>query len=105
MTRNDRDDSVSNEPHFQEEPPSADASEAKVEDALAREARHRDAAMERARHSVFDEPSILPKRSMRLIDVDWNCRRCRYNLRGLLTGHPCPECGSKECHFGRRVAN
>jgi hypothetical protein len=44
-------------------------------------------------HSVHNEPAIFPGQSGRLVDVDFPCRRCGYNLRGSTMGQACPECG------------
>jgi len=90
------DPSVNAEPHLAKQKFSADGSEEKVAQELAQERAHTDPTEERAKHSVFDEPATLPNRPAALIDRDWHCRNCDYNLRGLMTGHPCPECGRIE---------
>ncbi|MCB9857978.1 MAG: PrsW family intramembrane metalloprotease [Phycisphaerales bacterium] len=51
---------------------------------------------ELARHSVFNELNIFPGRPNEVIQTDWSCSQCGYNLRGLMTGEKCPECGSIE---------
>ncbi len=53
---------------------------------------------ELARHSVFNEPNIFPGRPPEVIETDWRCSTCGYNLRGLVTGTACPECGMIEIY-------
>jgi hypothetical protein len=90
--------SIHKEPHRQSQPLKPDAAEEKVERLLAGERAGRDPDEERAKHSVFDEPAVLPNRPSVLIERDWSCRNCGYNLRGLMTGHRCPECGCIELY-------
>lgn len=93
MTRPEHDPSIEHEPHLSDLPAKPDASESKAARKLEKELARVDPDEERAKHSVFDEPAVLPGRTPVAIDRDWNCRNCGYNLRGLMTGHPCPECG------------
>ena len=96
MTRPGKEQSVNAEGHLKEASFSGDATEEKVAENLDREKGVQDPIEERAKHSVFDEPAIFPHREPVLIERDWYCRGCGYNLRGLMTGHPCPECGQVE---------
>jgi len=96
VTSPDHDPSIEHEPHLRRTPPISDPSEPRAESRLDAEKTRLDPDEERARHSVFDEPAMLPGRDRVVIEQDWYCRHCGYNQRGLLTGHPCPECGVVE---------
>ncbi len=96
MSRPEHDPSVNSEPHLQDGSFSSDPAEEAAAKKLERERARSDPAEERAVHSVFDEPVSFPNRDPVLIDQDWSCRNCGYNLRGLQTGHPCPECAHIE---------
>ena len=96
MVDPEHDPSVHAEPHLGKGSFSSVASEPNAERDLAHERAATDPDEERAKHSVFDEPATLPHREPALIDRDWICRNCGYNLRGLPTGHACPECGEVE---------
>ena len=96
MTRSEDDHSVFREPHLHSEPARPDRSESKTDRRFSDEKARNDPREERAVHSVYNEPAILPGREPFPIEVDWFCRECGYNLRGLMTGGRCPECGEVE---------
>ncbi len=93
----DSDPSIGHEPHLSRRTPAPDSSESRAEHTLSNE-KNGDAFAELARHSVFDEPDILPGRTAEIIEADWPCSRCGYNLRGLTSGTRCPECGQIELY-------
>jgi DNA-directed RNA polymerase subunit RPC12/RpoP len=98
MSKRDHDPSVEREPHLSGAPAEPDPSE-RVVDASSRRACNRTGDDPySAGQSVFDEPDILPGRAAELITQDWTCSQCGYNLRGLETGHRCPECGHVELY-------
>ncbi|MHC4445261.1 MAG: PrsW family glutamic-type intramembrane protease [Planctomycetota bacterium] len=88
-------DSIDNEPHRQPGPKPIDPSEKKTDKTL----RPKNKISKTTYHdheSIYDEPDIFPGRSAELINQDWSCSNCGYNLRSLPTGHLCPECGHRE---------
>ncbi len=70
--------------------PAADPSEAKARALLGRTGP--DADLTAAQHAVQEEPALRGHDGV-FIGRDWSCAACDYNLRGLWTGQPCPECG------------
>ncbi len=98
MSRPDREPSVDREPHLADGPAAGDPSEQKADRVLRRRRNGPDDPEVLSRHSVFDEPDIFPGRTPETIEQDWSCGNCGYNLRGLPTGHRCPECGHIELY-------
>ncbi len=93
------DPSIEHEPQLSGRPAEGDPSEdAATRSRRARPLRGSAADEELSRHSVFDEPDVFPGRAAEVIDQDWSCGACGYNLRGLETGHRCPECGHVELY-------
>lgn len=98
MASSNKRHSVNAEPHLQNQHFRCDPSEEKAMKRLKRDAASVDPDEERAKYSVFDEPGTFPNRVSMPIESDWYCRTCGYNLRGLMTGHSCPECGKVELY-------
>ena len=96
MSRRKKKHSVYDEPHLSAGG-QADPSEEKAQRRLEREASRPDDGRYSA-ESVWDEPDILPGREAEVVEQDWSCSSCGYNLRGLTVGHPCPECGRIELY-------
>lgn len=95
MSSPSRDPRIEHEPQFADRPAAPDPAEGKADRILGKsEFSERDSAA----HSVFDELDILPHRQPEVIDRDWHCSQCGYNLRGLKTGQRCPECGRIELY-------
>lgn len=72
--------------------PERDPSEAKAQQQLNKQAK-RDAKYA-YEHAVHDELALLPADHANpiVIDRDFACVQCGYNLRGTTLGQPCPEC-------------
>lgn len=81
--------SIENEPHLRGGAARPDPSE-RVADRMRSDAE----ADTGAGHSVFEEPAIFAEKTPTLIEQDWSCDSCGYNLRGTLFGRACPECGA-----------
>lgn len=90
-------DSVFDEPHARPDAGRDDPSEEKARRTLDREAARR-RADRLSDQGVYDEPDILPGRPKEVVEQDWSCSQCGYNLRGLEAGHRCPECGHVELY-------
>ena len=99
MTSPDHDPSVDREPQDTDQPARSSTSGNRADQSSQKRdniAPNPDPDL--VKHSVFDEPDIFPGREAEVIDQDWSCGNCGYNLRGLPTGHRCPECGHHELY-------
>jgi hypothetical protein len=95
MTLPPEDDSVNNEPHRRGGRQPADPSEQRARRILESEQFNTKEAY-RPGASIYDEPDILPGRVGEVVEQDWSCRNCGYNLRGIKLEQGCPECGVRE---------
>lgn len=97
IPRPDHDSFVRDEPHLSKQPARPDPSDQRAEKTLSQNTgQAEEEAL--AKQSVYDEPDIFPGRPPETITQDWSCGACGYNLRGLPTGHRCPECGHVELY-------
>ena len=89
------DPDIRNEPHLQPDAATPDATEAKADRTLDGRRMHgAGREHQQALNSVFNEPFSLTTADMsRVIDRDWFCARCGYNMRGHAVTKQCPECG------------
>jgi hypothetical protein len=94
----DHDPGIEHEPHLRGQAARGDASEPKADDVLRREGQRGRHARDRALQSVHAEPftTIESAAGKHVIDDDYPCAQCGYNLRGLRYGERCPECGHND---------
>lgn len=97
MSRRSERDSAAREPYLNPGAMPVDPSEEKARRQLARDA-VRGEVSGLDNQGVYDEPDILPGRPGEVIEQDWSCSACGYNLRGLPVGHRCPECAHIELY-------
>ena len=98
MPKPERGHSIHAEPHLR---PDSPTNPPPPEHSVTREAggdAGQSDASDAALYSVHDEPGIFPEDEPRVIDRDWTCSKCGYNLRGLHAGRPCPECAHIELY-------
>lgn len=96
MSSSDDRDSVFNEPHLTGRHVRPDPSEFVADEVLRAEGESDQSAHEG--QGVYDEPDIFPNQTPQLIETDWSCSACGYNLRGLMVGTRCPECNHIELY-------
>lgn len=97
MSRHEDEQSIRNEPHLRPDARPVDPSEARADRVLRREGERGETTYQDGQ-SIYDEPDVLPGRPGEVVEQNWSCSKCGYNLRGLPTHHRCPECGHRELY-------